>query len=191
MELKNPDFTAIYQEFAKPIERYLLRFLEPREAEEVTQEVFLKVNSSLEDFRHEAKLSTWIYKIATNMAIDRLKKASYRFETKQISLQEPERSALMEAQHANSVESNTIHKEMNQCIRGVIDKLPENYRMVIVLSELGGFSNQEISEVLGLSVGVVKTHLHRGKMRLKEELIKACDFSWDERNEFSCDPKRG
>lgn len=188
---KNPDFTAIYQEFAKPIERYLLRFLEPREAEEVTQEVFLKVNSSLADFRHEAKLSTWIYKIATNMAIDRLKKASYRFETKQISLQEPERSALMEAQHANLVESNTIHKEMNQCIRGVIDKLPENYRMVIVLSELGGFSNQEISEVLGLSVGVVKTHLHRGKKRLKEELIKACDFSWDERNEFSCDPKRG
>ena len=191
MEPKNPDFTAIYQEFAKPIERYLLRFLEPREAEEVTQEVFLKVNSSLADFRHEAKLSTWIYKIATNMAIDRLKKASYRFETKQISLQESERSVPMEAQHANSVESNTIHKEMNQCIRGVIDKLPENYRMVIVLSELGGFSNQEISEVLGLSVGVVKTHLHRGKMRLKEELIKACDFFWDERNEFSCDPKRG
>ena len=191
MEPKNPDFTTIYQEFAKPIERYLLRFLEPREAEEVTQEVFLKVNSSLADFRHEAKLSTWIYKIATNMAIDRLKKASYRFETKQISLQESERSVPMEAQHANSVESNTIHKEMNQCIRGVIDKLPENYRMVIVLSELGGFSNQEISEVLGLSVGVVKTHLHRGKMRLKEELIKACDFSWDERNEFSCDPKRG
>ena len=191
MEPKNPDFTAIYQEFAKPIERYLLRFLEPREAEEVTQEVFLKVNSSLADFRHEAKLSTWIYKIATNMAIDRLKKASYRFETKQISLQESERSVPMEAQHANSVESNTIHKEMNQCIRGVIDKLPENYRMVIVLSELGGFSNQEISEVLGLSVGVVKTHLHRGKKRLKEELIKACDFSWDERNEFSCDPKRG
>ena len=191
MEPKNPDFTAIYQEFAKPIERYLLRFLEPREAEEVTQEVFLKVNSSLADFRHEAKLSTWIYKIATNMAIDRLKKASYRFETKQISLQESERSVPMEAQHANSVESNTIHKEMNQCIRGVIDKLPENYRMVIVLSELGGFSNQEISEVLGLSVGVVKTHLHRGKKRLKEELIKACDFSWDERNEFSCDPKKG
>lgn len=191
MEPKNPDFTAIYQEFAKPIERYLLRFLEPREAEEVTQEVFLKVNSSLADFRYEAKLSTWIYKIATNMAIDRLKKASYRFETKQISLQESERSVPMEAQHANSVESNTIHKEMNQCIRGVIDKLPENYRMVIVLSELGGFSNQEISEVLGLSVGVVKTHLHRGKTRLKEELIKACDFSWDERNEFSCDPKRG
>ena len=191
MEPKNPDFTAIYQEFAKPIERYLLRFLEPREAEEVTQEVFFKVNSSLADFRHEAKLSTWIYKIATNMAIDRLKKASYRFETKQISLQESERSVPMEAQHANSVESNTIHKEMNQCIRGVIDKLPENYRMVIVLSELGGFSNQEISEVLGLSVGVVKTHLHRGKKRLKEELIKACDFSWDERNEFSCDPKKG
>lgn len=191
MEPKNPDFTTIYQEFAKPIERYLLRFLEPREAEEVTQEVFLKVNSSLADFRHEAKLSTWIYKIATNMALDRLKKASYRFEAKQISLQEPERSAPMEEQHANSVESTAIHKEMNQCIRGVIDKLPENYRMVIVLSELGGFSNQEISEVLGLSVGVVKTHLYRGKKRLKEELIKACDFSWDERNEFSCDPKKG
>ena len=191
MEPKNPDFTTIYQEFAKPIERYLLRFLEPREAEEVTQEVFLKVNLSLADFRHEAKLSTWIYKIATNMALDRLKKASYRFEAKQISLQEPERSAPMEEQHANSVESTAIHKEMNQCIRGVIDKLPENYRMVIVLSELGGFSNQEISEVLGLSVGVVKTHLYRGKKRLKEELIKACDFSWDERNEFSCDPKKG
>nr|WP_320148209.1 sigma-70 family RNA polymerase sigma factor [uncultured Anaeromusa sp.] len=190
MESKNLHFAAIYQEFAKPIERYLLRFLEPREAEEVTQEVFLKVNSSLADFRHEAKLSTWIYKIATNMAIDRLKKASYRFETKQISLQEPERSAPVEAQHANSVESNAIHKEMNQCIRGVIDGLPENYRLVIVLSELGGFSNQEIADILGLSIGVVKTRLHRGKKCLKEELTNACNFSWDERNEFACDPKK-
>ena len=191
MKPEEREFTVIYQEFAKPIERYLLKFLEPREAEEVVQEVFLKVNSNLADFRHEAKLSTWIYRIATNMALDRLKKASCRFAAKQVPLQEQGESGLTNTRRGASVELDTIHKEMNQCIRGVIDDLPENYRMVIVLSELGGFSNQEISEVLGLSVGVVKTHLHRGKMRLKEELIKACDFSWDERNEFSCDPKKG
>lgn len=78
---------------------------------------------------------------------------------------------------------------MNKCIRGVIENLPDNYRMVVILSELEGLQNKEIAEILELSLDVVKVRLHRGKVRLQRELLNYCNFSWDERNELICDPK--
>lgn len=61
----------IYEEYYPKILRYLIRFLGPNEAEDATQEVFIKINTNLDSFRGESKLSTWIYRIATNTAIDR------------------------------------------------------------------------------------------------------------------------
>ena len=88
-----------------------------------------------------------------------------------------------------SIEEQVIHKETNECIRGVIENLPENYRMVVILSELEGLQNKEIAEILELSLEVVKVRLHRGKARLKKELLNYCNFSWDKRNELTCDTK--
>jgi RNA polymerase sigma-70 factor (ECF subfamily) len=86
-------------------------------------------------------------------------------------------------------EEEVAHKETSECIRGVIENLPESYRMIVILSELEGLRNKEIAEVLGLSLDTVKVRLHRGKARLKQELSDYCHFYWDERNELTCDPK--
>jgi RNA polymerase sigma-70 factor (ECF subfamily) len=89
-----------------------------------------------------------------------------------------------------SLENDALRRATNDCIRGVIDGLPENYRVPVILSELQGLSNQQIADVLGLSLDVVKVRLHRGKARLKQELQSYCQFSRDERNELTCDPKK-
>lgn len=88
-----------------------------------------------------------------------------------------------------SPEAQTIQNQARECIRGIIEKLPENYRLIVILSELEGLRNKEIAEILKLDTNVVKARLHRGRTRLKEELLNNCCLSWDERNEFTCDPK--
>jgi RNA polymerase sigma-70 factor (ECF subfamily) len=82
------------------------------------------------------------------------------------------------------VESQVYRKEMNECIQSFIQKLPENYRVVLVLSEFEGLKNGEIAETLGISIGAVKIRLHRAKEKLKEELNAKCESYWLEENEF-------
>ena len=78
---------------------------------------------------------------------------------------------------------------MNECIREFIDKLPEDYKSVTVLSELEELKNIEISEVLGISLDTVKIRLHRARAKLKKELEAGCIFKRDEENELVCDRK--
>jgi RNA polymerase sigma-70 factor (ECF subfamily) len=82
-----------------------------------------------------------------------------------------------------------IRDEMNGCIREIIGRLPEAYRSVIVLSELEGFRDGEIAEILGLSLQAAKVRLHRARTKLRRDLETACVFYRDERNELSCDRK--
>jgi len=101
-------------------------------------------------------------------------------EDKDICTQEKELSAEREA----------IRNEMNECIREFVDKLPENYRTVIILSELKDLKNQEIGEILGISLDAVKIRLHRARIKLKEEFEAGCDFYYNQDSELSCDRKQ-
>jgi RNA polymerase sigma-70 factor (ECF subfamily) len=73
-----PNFAAIYADLQPKVLRYLTGLVGPDEAEDISQNVFLKVHAGLKDFRGEASLSTWIYRIATNAALDRLRSRSFR-----------------------------------------------------------------------------------------------------------------
>ncbi len=193
----NLDFHDIYETFHPKIVRYLTHMVGGRDAEDLTQEVFVKVNQALKTFRGESQLSTWIYRIATNAALDKLRSPSFR-QTEQKSLSE-ESTAEGEVEIVDkdawtgekkpSVETSLIRKEMNACIRGIVENLPENYRTVVVLSELEGFKDDEIAEIIGVSIGTAKIRLHRARTRLKKELEAQCNFYRDERNEFACDLK--
>ena len=188
------DFDKIYKEFFPKIVGYLRRLVGEHDAQDVAQEVFMKVNSALETFRGDSSLPTWIYKVATNAAIDHLRK----------SASGP--GALVTVDHADDesftgddataaegssppLDTHLIRKEMNMCIRGIVEALPENYRSVLVLSELEGFTNTEIADVLDISLEAVKIRLHRARLLLKKELGAKCHFYRDERNELACDRK--
>lgn len=188
------DFQGIYSTFHPKIVRYLANMVGQRDAEDLTQEVFVKVNQALRTFRGESQLSTWIYRIATNAALDKLRSPSFR-QVEQKSLSE---ESITEGEieivdkdswtgeKTPSVETSLIRKEMNECIRGIVENLPENYRTVVVLSDLEGFKDDEIAEILGVSIHTAKIRLHRARARLKRELETHCNFYRDERNEFAC-----
>ena len=75
---------------------------------------------------------------------------------------------------------------MSECILRFVEKLSENYRIALVLSEFEGLKNNEIAQIMGVSLDTVKIRLHRARERLKEELMANCDVSWVEGHE--CEP---
>lgn len=185
------EFQNIYELFHKKIQRYLARMVNETEAEDLSQEVFVKVSRGLKDVRRQSSLSTWIYTIATNTAMDRLRTLSLRRESSDVQRgddgEEAEDMYLRMEDHNPSLEASLIKKEMNDCIRGIVDGLPENYRIVLVLSDLEGFSDAEIADILGISLETEKIRLHRARTRLRKALEASCNFYRDERNELSCE----
>lgn len=187
-------FQKIHDVFRPKILRYLTRLVGKHEAEDLTQEVFLKVAQGLTAFRGDCHLATWMYRIATNAALDRLRSPSFQ-QTRQrrllddLSEADSEQRDTWKREKAASVEQRLIRKEMNQCIRDFVENLPANYRSVVVLSELEGFKNNEIAEILGVPLHTIKIRLHRARAKLKKELDTHCNFYRDDRNELACDLK--
>ena len=192
------DFDALYVRYRPAIVRYLSRIVGRNEAEDLAQEVFIKVGRGLPGFRGESRVSTWIYRIATNAALDRLRTPAFRQEAAEGmpdgTSAEPgehfghgERSGCGESPYP--VERQVIRKEMNACIRSRIEVLPEPYRSALVMSDLAGFSNPEIARMQGVSLETAKIRLHRARARLKGDLESHCTLYHDDRNELACDRK--
>ena len=197
MDNSEVEFQEIYAVFQPKILRYLIRLVGENEAEDLTQEVFVKVSQALKNFRGESQLSTWIYRIATNAALDRLRSPSFQWITQNGLPDDSIEAGEAEVDDRDAwtgekkplVEQQLVRKEMNECVRGHIERLPENYRTVLVLSEWEGLRDNEIAEILGITLTTAKIRLHRGKEKLKEELETHCDSYWIEENEFLPDLK--
>jgi RNA polymerase sigma-70 factor (ECF subfamily) len=187
------EFADVYNRFHEKLNRYLERMVGKNDAEDLTQEVFLKINRGLPDFQGKSSLSTWVYRIATNAALDRMKSRSSRDGTETVALQErsqePEDRCVQEA--SLSAEREAIRKEMTECIQEFVGKLPTDYRVVLLLSEMKELRNQQIAAILGISVDAVKIRLHRARVRLKAEFAAGCDFYHDEDGTLACDRKKG
>ena len=188
------DFEKLHTRYRPKIHRYLCRLAGENEAEDLCQEVFVKVERNLASFRNEAQLSTWLYRIATNSFYDRLRSPSFKQKSKEHPIEIDEKTLeerdFTTQQQKPGIDQQVIRGEMNDCIRGYIDQLPETYRTVLLLSEEEGFKNREIAEILQVSLDNVKIRLHRAKAKLKVSLQSNCDFYLDERSEISCDRKQ-
>jgi len=193
MDQDSQDFRSIYASYHPRIFRYLARLVGQSEAEDLTQEVFLRVDRGLSDFKGEAKLSTWIYRIATNVATDRIRSRSSQKSRSEIAIPHDERlneeGVDFTGDQKPSVEKQAMREEMSACVQDYISSLPENYRVPVTLSEIGGLTNKEIAETLGLTLETVKIRLHRGRAKLKELLEAGCNFDRDEEGILFCDPK--
>jgi RNA polymerase sigma-70 factor (ECF subfamily) len=193
MQHSELEFQRIYADFQPKILRYMGRMVGEREAEDLTQEVFVKVDRALDGFRGESSLSTWLYRIATNAALDRRRSPSFQ-RSAPYSLADDAGETGDEAETAGrearvgegapSAEQQLIRREMSECIRDFVERLPDNYRTALVLSEMEGLKNGEIAEVLGVSLETVKIRLHRARAKLRKELMAHCDPAWVENNEF-------
>ena len=189
-------FSSVYDEFYTKILNYLKRLVGEFEAEEVAQIVFEKISRNLNSFKRDSKLSTWIYRVATNTALDRLKSQSFKHSfagpLAPLSLGLPEVELPVSSTNStlDSPDKKVIRNEMSECVREFVDRLPSDYRTIIVLNELEGLTNKEIAEVLEISIDTAKIRLHRARKRLKESLADGCDFYIDERSVLACDRKQ-
>jgi RNA polymerase sigma-70 factor (ECF subfamily) len=142
-----------------------LRMLGNRaEAEEIAQEVFLRAYRTLADFRGDAKLSTWLYAIASRLCLTRLAGAERRL--RRADGMDLERMADTRDHPGAEIERS----EREIALSRAIAELPEDRRIVVVLRDLEGLSYEEISTALGVELGTVRSRLHRARMDLKSKL---------------------
>jgi len=170
-------FRNLHREFRPVVLRYLKRLVNDTEAEDLCQEVFLRVNRSLGKFQGRSQWSTWIYRIATNLAIDHMRTPAARNGKRTAALKdspEPKACNAWTGEEAQSPEVNMLMNEMWDCFREHIDRLPPSQRTVFVLSELEGLANAKIAAVLEVSLHTVKIRLHRAREKLFQELRANC-----------------
>jgi RNA polymerase sigma-70 factor (ECF subfamily) len=144
----------------------LRRFgLEPGEADEVAQEVFLRAWRGLARFEERAQFSTWLYRIAFNEAQRHLsRRAPPRVES------EPDREEAVLALPEDSglsPEAQALDHEFEQTLEQALAQLPDDWRAAVVLRDIEGLSTQEAAEVVGARPAAFKSRLHRGRMQLR------------------------
>ena len=187
------EFEKIYNDFSPKILQYVTRMVDRNDAEDIVQIIFDRINRGLEGFQEKSRLSTWIYRIATNTIIDMSRSAAYKNAAAHAPMEDDadhDPQAVAKDNRPPSTDQLVIRKEMNECIKEHIDKLPHDYKTVIVLSELEGMANKEISEILDISLDNAKIRLHRARARLKTLLNEACDFYYTDDNTLACDRKQ-
>ncbi len=151
------------------------RFVNNREdAEDLAQDVFVEVYNSIDSFRGDAKLSSWIYRIAVNKSLDfvRKKKRKKRFAFVLSLTGFGDEEKELQLPVTSNPHTDLEQKERNQILNKAIDSLPENQKVAITLSKYEGFSNKEIAEIMKTSVSSVDSLIHRAKNKLQKKLHK-------------------
>jgi RNA polymerase sigma-70 factor (ECF subfamily) len=142
--------------------RYMMR--DPQEAQDAAQDAFLKAFKSLGDFRPEASLYTWLYRIAVNTCLDYKKKKRSMPVINELGEDRPSAEPSPDKVYES--------KEISEAIQWAIQKLPKKLRLAIVLREIDGLSYEEIAEILAISIGTVKSRISRAREELRRILLK-------------------
>jgi len=133
-------------------------------AEEMAQEVFLRAHRGLAEFRGDAKLSTWLYAIASRLCLTCLGSGERSV------VRQGEESLLRLPHDARGPDATLEHAELETALHRAIAELPDERRIVVVLRDLEGLSYEEIAAALDLPMGTVRSRLHRARMDLKDKL---------------------
>lgn len=168
---------ALSEAYGRRIYQLALRYLRnPEDAEEIVQDVLLKVHRHVREFRGDAALSSWVYRITFNAAMSRMRTATYqrarrdtqsltttaREEMRGLADEIPDWSALADEQ--------VLRSQLRARVRRAIQSLPAIYRAPVVLRDLRGLSTEEASAVLQVKDQTLKSRLHRGRLMLRRQL---------------------
>lgn len=168
------------------IYRHVLALVhDPAEAEDLTQETFLRAHARRASLRDGAAVVPWLYSIATHAALDR-QRLRTRAAIRDSGL-DPDDVPV--ADGAPAPETRPQRAEMSACVQQRVDRLSGDYRTVLNLHDVQGLTAAEAAEQLGDSVGSVKIRLHRARARLRSSLERDCEFSQDECGTLVCEPK--
>lgn len=163
-----PEFNSLVKQFSERVYNHAYRMLGTREdAEEATTDVFLKIHNGLAGFRGDAQITTWIWRITTNVCLSR--RAKKKIETvpmdNDLAGENPDAE-----QMSPSPEELFLREEAREDLGRAIAKLPEQEGAIITLFYLEGMKYDEIATILSLPAGTVATALHRGRERLRKRM---------------------
>ena len=173
-------FREMVEEHQDRIYNLLYRMIGSKEeAEELAQDVFVTVFKTIDQFRGESKLSTWLYRVAANHCKNRIKYLSRRHDRDTGELDEiAERAAVAQggepigAAQIRSPERALEGAETERLVQAAIAELDEEQRLVVILRDIEELAYEEIVAITGLPEGTVKSRLHRARLALKEKLAK-------------------
>lgn len=167
------NFNNIYNQYKVLVFNVALNYLQNIEdAEEITQDVFIQVYESLDKFKNNSSLKTWIYRITINKSLNFIKlktRKKYFFVFGKITKSENEVENVSNFEHPGILLEN---QEYSKYLFRVINTLPENQKTAFLLSKLDGLSNIEIAAIMEISISSVESLVFRGKKSLKEKLSK-------------------
>lgn len=172
-------FRELIRRYERPVFSLVYRMVRDREtAEELAQDTFVKALNNIERYSPEFKLSSWLFKIANNLAIDHLRKR--RLPTVSISgapgaatASEIEATSFEVAGHSPSALETLESRELGSAIERAIAALRPEYRSCIIMRHVEGRSYEEIATTLDLPLGTVKTYIHRARHELRKALEEA------------------
>ena len=179
--------TNIFQEDYQRIFRYVMSMVrDTAEAEDLTQETFLRAYQRRDSLRDEGAQTAWLYRIATHVCLDRLRQYARRSpkesqtDLDEIDVAEPDTPSLQQTFERD---------EMSECVQGYLNRLSDSYRAVVLLHDIHELTASEIAQLLGGALATIKIRLHRARRKLSIALGGGCNFSHDERDVLVCESK--
>lgn len=173
MTNKQREFESLYQQYKLLVFNVALNYMQNvEEAEEITQDVFVKVYQSLNSFNQKSTFKTWVYRITINQCLDHRKRKNSQkrfFTFGRKSLDETEYLNASTFEHPGILLEN---KENAALLFEIINSLTENQKTAFLLSKLDGLNNPEIAEIMQLSISSVESLVFRAKSSLRERLAE-------------------
>lgn len=169
-------FEELVRRFHARIYRLVMGMLkDPTDAEEVVQEIFLSVFRHLQHFKGQSSPGSWIYRIAVNTALMRLRrnrrKPFVSLDALPVGVSDAETATLWPpGEWSQKPEDALLSRELGERIEAAIARLPEKYRLVLLLRDIDGQNNEEVAATLGLTLPTVKARLHRSRLFIRSEL---------------------
>jgi len=167
-------FRMLVEQYQQMVFRTCMGFLHNKDdADDLTQDIFIQAYQSLSRFKGEAAFSTWLYRIAVNASLNKVRKSSKNLILQRIDAffgTEKSGEAPFLPSDAEDPENILIRQEHVEWVRRTLDSLPDNQRTAIVLSKYDDLSQKEIAEIMKTSQGAVEALLQRAKKNLREKL---------------------
>ena len=176
------DMSEIYQDHARTVYKFLLsQTHDPDLAEELTQETFFNAWRGLPSFHRDSKFSTWLYRLATNVTIDFLRKEKRRrgLAVSSLSVEDEDDQRVLDVPDLRfTPQSEAERRELQEAVHRGLTQLSDEHRQVLVLRELNGLSYSEIAQVLNIEEGTVKSRISRARLALRKILLEDGNFSY-------------
>jgi RNA polymerase sigma-70 factor, ECF subfamily len=161
---------AIWNNFHGQLEGFIRRRVpDAHAADDLLQEVFIKIHHHIDDVHDEDRLQSWIYQIARNTVYD------YYRATKSVE----EVTEMIAAPDDEDDPAEEVTERLIRSVRGMMELLPAEYREAVLLTEVEGLTQAELAERLGISVSGAKSRVQRGRKMLREMLLQCCHFEFD------------